>query len=376
MKFSEIPGLPDIKTRLIDSVKNNHIAHAQLFLGKTGALNLPLALAYATYLHCQNRGETDACGTCPACVKSLKHIHPDTNFVFPFRSILKTEEAERVKAETLKQWRSFLLNQPFDGVGDWINVYEGDDKPASISVDTSREIIRTLSLKPFESKFKIMIIWQPEMMHASASNGILKILEEPPVNTIFLLVSNAAEQLLPTVISRTQQIYIPLLGDTDVDLFLKSKPEISESRRQEIVQLAEGNVSLALKLLDSEENHFSEHFADWMRSCYKHDYARLLGFSEEFHELDRLNQKNLLQYGSGMIRETLLHSSGAQAISRIKSGETKFVTDFSKIMSVDKIDKVNQLLTDAQYHLDRNGSAKMIFLDLSLTISKTINPIQ
>lgn len=374
MKFSDIPGLSDIKTRLIDSVKQNHIAHAQLFLGKTGALNLPLALAYAMYLHCQNRGEADACGTCAACTKSLKYIHPDTNFVFPFRSIPKTEDAEKVKAETLKQWRTFLLTQSFDGVADWITVYEGDDKPASISVETSREIIRTLSLKPFESRFKIMIIWQPEMMHAAASNGILKILEEPPANTVFLLISNAAEQLLPTVISRTQQLYIPLLGDADLDTFLKSKPELSESRRKEIVQLAEGNMSLAIKLMDTEENHYSEHFADWMRACYKRDYARLLGLSDDFHELDRLNQKNILQYGSGMIRETLLHASGAQAISRIKSDETKFVSDFSKIMSVEKIDIVNQLLTDAQYHLDRNGSAKMIFLDLSLTISKTINP--
>jgi DNA polymerase III subunit delta' len=234
VKFADIPGLVDIKARLVDSVKQNHIAHAQLFLGKVGALNLPLALAYATYLHCENRGEKDSCGTCSACSKNLKYIHPDTSFVFPFRSITKSEDADQVKAETLKQWRGFLLNQPFDDLSGWINTYEGEDKPASISVETSREIIRTLSLKPFESKYKVMLIWQPELMHQSAANGILKILEEPPPNTFFLLVSNAAERLLPTVLSRTQLVQVPLSTDAEIDTFLNDTHKIPEARRAEI----------------------------------------------------------------------------------------------------------------------------------------------
>ncbi|MCW5911518.1 MAG: DNA polymerase III subunit [Cyclobacteriaceae bacterium] len=376
MKFADIPGLADIKARLIDSVKQNHIAHAQLFLGKAGALNLPLALAYATYLHCENRGGNDSCGTCAACSKNLKYIHPDTSFVFPFRSIPKSEEADQVKAETLKLWRSFLLNQPFDDLSGWINQYEGEDKQASISVETSREIIRTLSLKPFESKFKVMLIWQPELMHPSAANGILKILEEPPPQTFFLLVSNAAERLLPTVLSRTQVVQVPLLTDGDIDTYLEEKHQVNESRRQEIIQLADGNLNLALKLMGSEDDHYADRFADWMRSCFKRDYSKLVVFADDFHGLDRLNQRSLFQYGLGMMRETLLHHSGAESISRVKSGEVKFVKDFSKIMSVDKIASVNTLISDAHYHLERNGSAKMIFLDLSLQIAHVINPEQ
>jgi DNA polymerase-3 subunit delta' len=374
VKFADIPGLSEIKSSLVNAVQQKHIAHAQLFLGKAGALNLPLALAYANYLHCQNKGELDACGVCPACSKSLKYIHPDTSFVFPLGNVKGDKDLDRFKADILKSWRAFLIEQPFGDLNDWTNYYGGEDKQALISREESREIIKTLSLKPFESPYKVMIIWQPELMHPSAANGILKILEEPPVNTFFLLVSNAAERLLPTILSRTQMVQVPQLSDEDLDTYLREKHNVEESRRQEIIQIAEGDLNQAIKLISSEEDHFQDRFADWMRSCYKRDYAKLVGFSEDFHDLDRLSQRNLFQYGLGMMRETLLHSAGADGISRIKTGEVKFVKDFSKIMNVEKIEHVNQLLTDAHYHLERNGSAKMIFLDLSLQIAKTINP--
>lgn len=374
MKFADVPGLSEIKSSLVNAVQQKHIAHAQLFLGKAGALNLPLVLAYANYLHCQNKGEHDACGVCPACSKSLKYIHPDTSFVFPLGNVKGDKDLDRFKADMLKSWRAFLIEQPFGDLNDWTNYYGGEDKQALISREESREIIKTLSLKPFESPYKVMIIWQPELMHPSAANGILKILEEPPVNTFFLLVSNAAERLLPTILSRTQMVQVPQLSDEDLDAYLREKHKVEESRRQEIIQIAEGDLNQAIKLISSEEDHFQDRFADWMRSCYKRDYAKLVGFSEDFHDLDRLSQRNLFQYGLGMMRETLLHSAGADAISRIKTGEVKFVKDFSKIMNVEKVEQVNQLLTDAHYHLERNGSAKMIFLDLSLQIAKTINP--
>jgi len=374
VKFADIPGLTEIKSRLLDSVKQNHIAHAQLFLGKSGALNLPLALAYANYLHCQNKNGEDACGTCSACSKSLKYIHPDTSFVFPLGNIKGDKDEDRFKAEMLKTWRAFLLEHPYGNVNDWTNYYGGEDKQALISREAGREIIKTLSLKPFESSYKVMIIWQPEFMHPSAANGILKILEEPPPNTFFFLVSNAAERLLPTILSRTQMVQVPKLPDEDLDTYLKDKHGVEDSRRQEILQLADGDLNAAIKLISSEEDHFQDRFADWMRSCYKRDYPKLVAFADDFHELDKLSQRNLFQYALGMMRETLLQHAGADAVGRIKSGEVKFVKDFSKIMNVSKIEKINQLVTDAHYHLERNGSAKMIFLDLSLNIAKSINP--
>lgn len=375
MKFSDIPGLSEIKATLVHSVRNNHMAHAQLFLGKPGALNLPLALAYTTYLHCQNKGETDSCGTCPACSKSLKHIHPDTNFVFPLSNVKNDKDEDRFKSDILKDWRSFLTDQPYGDMGDWINFYGGEDKQAAISREAGREIIKTLSLKSFESTYKVMIIWQPELMHPSAANGILKILEEPPPNTFFLLISNAADRLLPTVLSRTQMVQVPQLSDAEVNEYLLLKnPSLKEERRQEIIQLADGNLNLAIKLIDSEEDHYQKRFEEWMRSCFKRDYAMLVGFSEEFHEADKLSQRNLFQYGLSLMRETLLQCAGATVIGRVKASEANFVQNFSKVMNVNKLEKINHLISDASYHLERNGSAKMIFLDLSLQISKTINP--
>jgi len=372
VRFADIPGLSETKSKLVDAVTHNHIAHAQLFMGKAGALNLPLALAYATYLHCQNKNGEDACGTCSACSKSLKFIHPDTNFVFPLGNIKGDKDPDRFKAEILKSWRAFLIEQPFGDLNDWTTYYGGEDKQALISREESREIIKTLSLKPFESPYKVMIIWRPELMHPSAANGILKILEEPPANTFFILVSNAAEQLLPTILSRTQLIQVPLLADEDLQEYVKANHKVDSSRLQEITQLAEGDLNMAIKLIDSEEDHFQDRFADWMRSCYKRDYPKLVSFSEDFHDLDRLSQRNLFQYSLSMMRETLLHSAGADSISRMKTGEVKFVKDFSKIMDVEKVETVNHLVTQALYHLERNGSAKMIFLDLSLHIAKTI----
>jgi DNA polymerase-3 subunit delta' len=375
VKFSEIPGLTDIKATLIDTVRHQHIAHAQLFLGKPGALNLPLALAYATYLHCQQKGEHDSCGQCPACSKSQKYIHPDTNFVFPLNNVKNDKDEERFKSEILKDWRAFLLNKPYGDLGDWINAYGGEDKQPLISREEGREIIIMLSLKSFESTYKVMIIWQPELMHPSAANGILKILEEPPPNTFFLLVSNAADKLLPTVLSRTQMVNVPLLTDEAINDYLTQKnPSLSESRRREIMQLADGNLNLAIKLIDSDEDHFQNRLEEWMRSCFKRDYSRLVNFSEEFHESDRLSQRNLFHYALNMMRETLLQYAGATSLGRVKANEANFIQNFAKVMNIDKLEKINTLVSDASYHLERNGSAKMIFLDLSVQISKTLNP--
>lgn len=373
MRFSDIPGLEDVKKVLRDAFKQNHIAHAQLFLGAEGALNLPLALAYATYLHCQNRAE-DACGTCPACSKNLKLIHPDTHFVFPLSNVKADKDDERFKADILKAWRQFLLQQPFGNLDDWTNFYGGEDKLALISREESREIIKTLSLKPFESPHKVMIIWQPELMHPAAANGILKILEEPPPQTYFILITNAAEKLLSTIISRTQIVTVPLLSDSEIENYLQEKHSIENKHVSKIAQLADGNINLALKLMDNEEDNNTQHFTEWMRACFRKNYAILVNIADDYHGMDKLSQRNLLAYSINLLRETLLHISSAHRINRTRGDELKFVQDFSKVMNLEKIEKSYKLMNEASYHLDRNGSAKMIFLDLSLKLSKALNP--
>lgn len=356
----------------MDSVKSQHAAHAQLFAGTEGALNLPMALAYATYLHCQNKGD-DACGTCSACSKNLKYIHPDTHFVFPVSNIKKDKDEERFKTEILKSWRLFLLEQPFGTLDDWTNYYGGEDKQAQISREESREIIKTLSLKPFESPVKVMIIWRPEFMHPSAANGILKILEEPAAHTYFILVTNAADQLLPTILSRTQIITVPLLQDEELQNHL-TELGVEKTKAEHITQLADGNLNVALKLKDADEDDFGQRFADWMRACFKKNYQHLVSLSDEYHTLDKLRQKNMMLYSMNMMRESLLHRSGATSIHRIHGDELKFIRDFSKVMDVKNIEKAYRIMNAASYHLERNGSAKMIFMNMSLQLANVINP--
>jgi DNA polymerase III subunit delta' len=384
MKFASIPGLAYEKKLLIDAVNNSHTAHAQLFAGPLGALNLPMALAYTTYLHCENKGDDDACGVCSACVKNLKYIHPDTHFVFPLSNIKGDKDEERFKAEILKSWRAFLLEQPFGNLDDWTNYYGGEDKLALISREESREIIKTLALKPFESPNKVMIIWQPELMHPSAANGILKLLEEPPPRTYFILVTNAGDKLLPTIISRTQRVNIPLLPDDIIESHIKAHYPEHAPKAAKITQLADGDINLAAKLLDNEEDDNAQRFIEWMRECYNfkkntnreiNPAQALLARAEEFHALDKLNQRNLFVYSMSTLREILLMLNGAKTINRIRGEELESIQRLSKVLNnLEKVEKSFRLINDASYHLERNGSAKMIFFDLSLQLAKTINP--
>lgn len=376
MKFESIPGLTATKKLLVNSLRNGHMAHAQLFAGQPGSLVLPLALAYATYLHCEAKSD-DACGTCAACSKSLKHIHPDTHFVYPVgnmrgsKEIKGSSDDDTLKAELRKRWRSFLLEQPFGTLDDWAAYYGGEDKQPIITVEESRELIQTLSLRPFESRYKVIIIWHPELMHAAAANSILKILEEPPSHTYFILATNASDKLLPTILSRTQPVTVTLLSDSDVTGFLVQQgTEVKRAER--VAQLAEGDLRLALRLLEKEDDTYTRFFFDWMVACYLKNYAGLVDMAETYHESDRLYQKNLMQYSLAMMRETLLEKAGVPELHRISDEELKRIRKFSEVMDLTKLDRSVKLMNDAGYQLERNGSAKMIFLDLSLKLAETM----
>jgi DNA polymerase-3 subunit delta' len=374
MLFQSVPGLAPVKEKLLRAAHSGKVPHAQLFMGPPGALTLPLALAYATYLHCENKSAADACGTCAACAKSLKYIHPDTWFVFPAGNVKGDKDDERHRADLLKSWRRFLLQQPFGDMADWANVYGGEDKQALISREESREIIRTLSLKSFESPYKVMVVWQPEYMHAGAANGILKILEEPPPNTFFLLVSNDAGRLLPTIRSRVQTTPVPLLADADVENFLKNHfPHVAGTAA--FVHLAEGHLRAAMALAEGGESSLHDAFAAWMRACYKADYAQLVPLAETFHDMDRLQQNGWMTYALSMLRESLVRLSGAEKVQRLTGAERDFVANFSKVLTVAHIDRIQQHVADAAYFLERNGSAKMIFLDLSIRIARVLKPV-
>ncbi|HEY8510358.1 MAG TPA: DNA polymerase III subunit delta [Cyclobacteriaceae bacterium] len=369
MKFSQIPGLQTTSRLIVDAVRNDHLAHAQMFAGAEGSLALPLALATAAYIHCEQRGE-DACGVCAACVKSMKYIHPDTHFVVP---LIKSDKDvdDDLRNSTLKLWRSFLIESPFGVPDDWATIVsEGEDKKnLLIPTSESRHIVKTLSLKSFESRYKVMILWQPELLHPNAANGILKILEEPPPQTYFILVSYAADQLLPTILSRTQILPVPLLDDVTIANYLKEHHQLDDAAAKRLALLADGNLAQAIHLTEGDdEDHFDE-FVQWMEACANADVGTLVGMADNFHGLDKVRQRNRLSFAMSMMRETLLELYEARDIQRAQPAHLDFVRRFAPLTSLNVVQTAYDLLNEGLMHLERNGSAKMIYLDLSLGIS-------
>ncbi|HEX7016560.1 MAG TPA: DNA polymerase III subunit delta [Cyclobacteriaceae bacterium] len=372
MKFSDIPGLHDTSRLLVNAIRNDHLAHAQLFAGAEGSLALPLALATAAYIHCEQRGE-DACGVCPACVKSMKYIHPDTYFVVP---LIKTDKEvdDDQRNTTLKQWRSFLAESPFGVPNDWAMVVSSGEDKKNLIIPTSegRHIVRTLALKPFESRYKVMILWQPELLHVSAANSILKILEEPPPQTFFILVSYAADQLLPTILSRTQILPVPLLDDAVIVEYLKTQCQIDNAAAERLALLADGKLAQALRLSEGDDEDPFDEFIPWIEACANGDIGTLVSLAEAFHGLDKVAQRNRLTFAMSMMRETMLELYQAHDIQRARPAHLEFVRRFAPLASLNVVQSAYNLINDGLLHLERNGSAKMIYLDLSLGISSAL----
>lgn len=371
MRFEEIVGLENKKQQLVNAVKNNNVAHAQLFAGKPGSPNLAMAIAYAAYLNCENPQDSDSCGSCPSCSKNSKYVHPDVHFVFPVSGTKDVKSEEAISERFFPQWRKFLIDSVFGDLDGWIAAYGGENKQVNISKRESREIIKNLSLKAFEGKYKITIVWLPEFMHPTAANGILKILEEPPENTVFILVTDNADKLLPTITSRTQRVTIPSFEDKAIIDLLVTKFGIDESQASTIAPMADGDINAALKMANSMEDDSHDFFANWMRSCFKKDLATLVDMSEEYHKQSKLTQRSLMKYGLTIFRESLVFAH-APSTNRVSGAIHGFIEKFSATLDIDKISKISTLLDEALFHLERNGSPKMIFLDLSLQIAAKI----
>jgi DNA polymerase III subunit delta' len=370
MQFSAIEGLDEIKAHLIRGVKTGHVAHAQLFLSREGAANLPMAIAYATYLNCENPGDTDSCGTCSSCGKMSRLVHPDMHFVYPVTSTKQVAAKDAHAAAFLKQWRLFVQNQPMGNLEDWLNAFGGENGQLNISKEESRQIIRDLSLKAFEGKYKIMLVWRPEHMHINAANAILKILEEPAPNTVFLMVANDAERLLVTITSRLQKVLVPSFSSQEIAAFLQKKYKMEPERAAQTAFLADGNINEALRLIEEPDNNHLKMFREWMLGCYHQQFADFVEQAESFHSLSKLAQRGFLQYSINTLREVLLTLMGATLIRKVPATDLEFVDKFSKTVNAHMVEKFVEQLSEAMYHLERHGSPKMIFLDLSFQIAQ------
>ncbi|UOG74104.1 DNA polymerase III subunit delta [Hymenobacter tibetensis] len=375
MRFSDIPGQQQVKQVLVQSVRRNHVAHAQLFRGAEGSPALALTLAYGTFLNCESRGPAaeDSCGQCPSCQKIDKLIHPDLNFIVPVTTT-KTVAKDATSNKFMAEWRSFVLDNPYQGLNDWMQHIGAENKQGSISKEESLQLLKLVSLKAFEAQFKIVIVWLPELMHPAAANAVLKLLEEPPPATVFLLVSYAPEQLLPTIISRVQPVVVRPLPENELTTWLHTAHDIPEVKARQLAQLAEGNpgVALAAQQAATADHDYFTLFVKWMRLCYSNNVGEMLAISDEFQKLGRENQKEFVQFALGLLRKVLLYGLDPLLVPHLPAAEQQFINGFSRFVTPRNADPLARELNEAHYHIERNANPRMVFVDVSLRVAELL----
>jgi len=371
MLFRDVIGQKPVIQNLIRSVQEGRISHAQMLFGPEGAGKLPLALAYSRYILCTSRTAEDACGHCVSCQKISKLIHPDLHFVFP---VFREKTAEKVTSEKfLPLWRSFLQNNPYFSYNQWMKALDSENKQGMIFVEESAEILRKLSLKPYESDWKVMIIWLPERMHPAAANKLLKILEEPPDQTLFLLISENTQTILPTILSRVQMIRVPRLPDSDIEKALTEKYAVDQTRARRVALQAGGNFARALSLLSlSAEDQQFDRFVTLMRLVWKKNISEILGWVDELASVGREEQKEFLQYALTLVRENLLLNLKLPFAHRLTEPELEFSRKFSAFIHPDNIEQIHDAFSKAQTHIEANAYDKLVLFDLALSLSEII----
>lgn len=376
MNFSQIPGQKEIINRLIRSVQEERVSHAQIFTGPEGCGSLAVALAYAKYISCENRNDTDSCGTCRSCVKYEKMIHPDLHFVFP---VVRKEkkDTEPVSDSFLEAWREFVGKSPYFTINGWLNSIEVGNAQGLIFSSEAAEIIKKLNLKTFESDFKIMIIWLPEKMHTSAANKLLKLIEEPPERTIFLLVSDEPDKVIPTILSRCQTIRLPGFSNKEITDYLVKTYSADKQKATETARVANGNIIKAIELLENEDSSSQnlDRFRNLMRYAWKRDIISIINWSEDISVTGREAQKNFLNYSLRLLRENLMLTlgQGKNNLVFLAGEEASFSGNFHPYINQANIYNLNDEFNQAIYHIESNGNPRIIFLDLALKVTRLID---
>jgi len=365
MFFKDIIGQNEIKRQLIQSVKNGFIPHASLLSGPIGAGKFALALAYARYLSCNDRNEEDSCGLCPSCIKYNKLVHPDLHFVFP---IIKNDKKKKeICDDYLAEWRLFVGQNKYFNQTLWLNFIGADNSQGIIYARESEEIIRKLSLKAYESTYKIMIIWLPEKMHESCANKLLKMIEEPPPYTVFLLVSEEPDKIITTIQSRTQRINVPPILPEDMEKALSSKIT-NELERLNLVHLANGSYLKALEIIETslEAKQYLELFTSIILNAHQRKVKNMKNDAGVFSDLGRERQKYFLAYSQKLVRETFMYRLNFPEINYLNQQESIFAINYSRYLNEKNIEGLMEELALAEKHIESNVNARMVFFDLSI----------
>jgi len=365
MRFQDIIGHQGIKEHLVGTVRHNRVSHAQLFLGPEGSGSLALAVAYAQFINCENKLENDSCGQCASCRKYEKLIHPDLHFSYPF---YPTKDAP-VATDFIEEWRKALLANPYLNFTYWRDQLEAGNKQANIPIKEAHDIIKKLSLKAFEAEYKVLIMWLPEYLDKEG-NALLKLIEEPPAKTLFLLVAENQDKIINTIISRTQLVKVNKLSHTEMKNYLVEEKKIDATRANEIAFIADGNMQEAFQLLhQSEENKTFDLLIRWFRCVVTDSGGQLITLcEEELSKLGRENQKSFLLYAINIMRQIILMQQGLKDLVFLQQEELAFVEKFSGLFQFEQFQEAIDMLEKAHYGIERNGNPKILFLDLSLQL--------
>ena len=378
MRFSDIIGQQELKRHLTDSIDKGRISHAQLFTGKAGAGTLPLAIAYAQYLNCPNRKDGDSCGVCPSCQQIAQSAHPDVHFIYPVNKQGKKSGEVVLSAEFLPLWREIMSQSGgYFTRQEWYEKLDlGKTLQGMISAKEADEIIRRLSFKSFQSKYKVVIIWQAETMNEESANKILKILEEPWENTIFLLVAERSDLLLKTILSRTQETSVPSLKEED----LTALSHGSEQERRSMARLAAGDLIQMRRMVQGEGDELREEcfelFCRLMRLSYNDKHLELLDWADEVAQLSREQQRQMLTHSSRLLREAYMLHAGLGQISYLWGEEAKFCNNFAPFIGNQNIEILISEIECAMRQINQNGNARIVFTHFALAVSKQINRLK
>lgn len=372
MFFRDVIGQEAVKSRLIQSAKEERVSHAQLLAGAEGSGNLALALAYAQYVSCSNKQHGDSCGECPSCRKFMKLIHPDLHFVFP---VVKTPKfKDPVSDHFIEEWRKMIFGNPYFNLDDWFDFIGVENAQGLIYSNESAEIMRKLNLKSFESEYKIMIIWMPEKMHMACANKLLKLIEEPPLKTLFLLVTENEEEIITTIRSRCQLIKVPGIEPGAMADVLERLPEAAEKNIENLVHLSRGNYRKALKLVGSagEANENLDYFKELMRFSYGRKFLDLFKWVDDVSGVGRERQKSFLQYALTQVRENFIFNLKQPELVFMDEQEASFSSRFSPFINERNIVSIAEEIEKAHLHISMNGNPRIIFTDMALKIVKLI----
>lgn len=362
MYFRDIIGQEEAKQRLVQEVAEGRVAHARLLCGAEGSGTLPMAIAYARYLCCTDRQGGDSCGHCPSCVKFDKLVHPDVHFAFPVKS------ASNVSDDFIREWRNLLLQTPYFGLTQWMEAMGVENQQPFIGVKESDEITRKLNLKSSAGGYKVMIIWLPEKMNVQSANKLLKLLEEPPRQTVFLLVSEQPDTLLATILSRTQRMELRKLPEQVISQALQAKFGLQPTDAASIAHLSEGSMLKALEAIHISEDKrmFFDFFVSLMRLSYQRKLREMKLWSEQVAGLGRERQKNLLVYCQRLLRENFIYNFHRPEMVYMTPDEQAFSTRFAPFINERNVIGIMEELALAQQHIEQNVNAKMVFFDFSL----------